>query len=340
MFLKEAIIKALKEAAKPLHVTEITRIITDTGLWEPGGMTPMDTVGAAIYVDIKRNGAMSVFTKVAPRTFALRKPHEIGVGTVPAPALTLVSSQTASQVSEPDNSATSAYPARESLTFTDSAQKVLEELGGNQPMYYRDIAKKAIEKGWLVTSGKTPEASLYAQVITEIKRQQKRGEVPRFVQLGRGYIGLSQWIEPGLEYMIPEHNDKAREALSERLLAMKPGEFEELVSELLAAMGFAEVEISKLSGDGGIDVWGTLVASGVVRIKMAVQVKKWSKNVQRHTVQTVRGNLGAHEHGLIITTSDFSAGAVTEASVPDKIPIALMNGKQLVTLLLEHGIGV
>ena len=80
----------------------------------------------------------------------------------------------------------------------------------------------------------------------------------------------------------------------------------------------------------------------VVRIKMAVQVKKWKlkNNIQAPVVQQVRGSLGAHEQGLIITTSDFSPGAIKEAAQTDKTPIALMNGEQLVMLLMEHGIGV
>ena len=57
-------------------------------------------------------------------------------------------------------------------------------------------------------------------------------------------------------------------------------------------------------------------------------------------VQQVRGRLGVHEQGLSITTSDFSAGAIKEAAQPDKTPIALMSGEQLVILLMEHGIGV
>ena len=123
---------------------------------------------------------------------------------------------------------------------------------------------------------------------------------------------------------------------------MKPGEFEELISQLLAEMGFEMVEVTKLSGDGGIDVRGTLVVGDVVRIKMAVQVKKWKlkNNILAPVVQQVRGSLGAHEQGLIITTSDFSAGAIKEAAQHDKTPIALMNGEQLVMLLMEHGIGV
>jgi len=57
-------------------------------------------------------------------------------------------------------------------------------------------------------------------------------------------------------------------------------------------------------------------------------------------VQQVRGSLGTHEQGLIITTSDFSTGARKEAARPDATPVALMNGEQLVVLLVEHNIGV
>ena len=74
--------------------------------------------------------------------------------------------------------------------------------------------------------------------------------------------------------------------------------------------------------------------------KMNVQAKRWKNRVQSPMVQQLRGSLGAHEQGLIITTSDFSKGAQTEAIQADKTPIALMNGEQLVTLLMEYSIGV
>ncbi len=53
-----------------------------------------------------------------------------------------------------------------------------------------------------------------------------------------------------------------------------------------------------------------------------------------------RGNLDAHEQGLIITTSDFSRNARTEAMRDDAAPIALMNGQQLAALLAEREVGV
>ena len=56
-------------------------------------------------------------------------------------------------------------------------------------------------------------------------------------------------------------------------------------------------------------------------------------------VQQVRGSLGADEKGLIMTTSDFSAGARKEALRSDATHVALMNGEQLVALLVENEIG-
>ena len=177
MSVQSATIQVLKEAGKPLHASEIAKLIIEAGLWKSDGKTPEATVSARLYSDIKSNGDKSCFVKVGPQTFALRDSTEISSGAAPVPAAV--------------EEAPKHHP-NAGFSFTDCAQKVLEEFGGKKPMHYKEITEKALQKGWLVTGGKTPEATMYAQVITEIKRQQKRGERPRFVQHGRGYVGLSQ----------------------------------------------------------------------------------------------------------------------------------------------------
>ena len=139
---------------------------------------------------------------------------------------------------------------------------------------------------------------------------------------------------------IEQHNQQARKKTHDRLLSMPPKGFEELVSQLLVSLGFENVIVTNYSNDGGIDVRGTLVVGDVIRINMAVQAKRWKGNVQAPIVQQVRGSLGTHDQGLIITTSDFSPGATEEARRPNAVPVALMNGDQLVALLVEHNIGV
>jgi restriction system protein len=328
MSVKSAAIEVLKKAQAPLHAKAIAEKIIAAGLWSSDGKTPEATVSSCLYSDIKKYGDNSVFVKVASQTFAFRN-SSVNPYEADREALDIGKTQNLPLVNA-------------SFSFTECARKVLEEFGGKKPMHYKEITQKALQKGWLVTGGKTPDATMYAQVITAIKRQQKRGERPCFVQHGRGFVGLSQWMGHGLEFQIGQHNQQIRKALRERLFAMNSGEFEELISLLLAEMGFEMIEVTKRSGDGGIDVRGTLVVGDVVSIKMAIQAKRWKlkNNIQSPVVQQVRGSLGAHEQGLIITTSNFSAGAIKESTQPDKTPIALMNGEQLVVLLMEHGIGV
>jgi restriction system protein len=208
-------------------------------------------------------------------------------------------------------------------------------------MHYRAITQKALELGLLNTEGQTPEATMYAQILTEIRRHKARGEQPRFVQHKGGFVSLSTWMSKGLAFDIEQHNKKIRSEVLKRLIAMGATEFEHFVSELLAKVGFEELKVTPPSKDGGIDVRGVLVVGEVIRTKMAVQVKKWNKgNVQAPHVQQVRGSLGTHEQGLIITTSDFSKGAKDEATRPDAVPVALMNGEQLVVLMVQHEVMV
>ena len=263
---------------------------------------------------------------MAPRTFGLR---ELG-------ATPLIEKRPAKGG---DESAT-AKQARETFPFTDAAEKVLERFGDKQPMHYRDITTRAQGLRWLSTQGRTPEATMYAQILSEIKRHQKRGEQPRFVQHGRGYVGLSRWMGRGQAFQIEQHNRRVRDTLHKQLLAMDAAAFEELMGRLLAEIGFEDIEVTRRSGDGGIDVRGTLVVGEVIRTRMAVQVKKWKAKdrVQAPVVQQVRGSLGTHEQGLIITTSDFSKGAREEAMRPNAVPVARMNGEQLCALLIANDI--
>ncbi|MGI9250872.1 MAG: HTH domain-containing protein [Pseudohongiellaceae bacterium] len=324
MSVKSAAIQVLRQAGKAMHTREIAKQIKAANLCQLQGDTPGATVGSQLYRDIKNNGDKSVFVKVDTGTFALRD-----------------SNLNKAKITSPEvNQDSRSTPAGSNVSFTDCAQRVLEKFGNEELMHYTDITKKALEEGWLITKGKTPEASMLASVYAEIKLQKKRGEQPRFTQHGRGNIGLSKWEEQGLASQIEQHNQKIRDTLSSRLLKMEPNEFEGLIALLLAEMGFNQVEITTRNNDGGIDVRGTLVVGDAIRIRMAVQVKRWSKNIQAPTVQQVRGSLGAHEQGLIITTSDFSTGATSEAKQADKIPVGLMNGKNLVMLLMEHDIGV
>ncbi len=304
-----------------MHISELTRRMIAEGLWTTRGKTPEATVASKLYMEIKENGDRSRVILTGPSTFALRGQHT---------------------PSAPQSPRIKSPRSQRHMTFTDAAERVLRTVGNGQPMHYRAITQVALDQGWLTSNGRTPEATMYAQILMEIKNRLSRGEQPRFTQLGRGYVGLSEQTDPGLMYQITQHNNRIRKQLLDRLLSVPPAEFEEIIAQLLATMGCTEVEVTRQSGDGGIDIRSVLCTGDAIRTRLAIQVKRWKtgNNIHSNVVQMVRGSLGAHEQGLIITTSDFSQGARDEAMRPDKSPIGLINGVKLVDLMMEHGIGV
>ncbi|MBT3193740.1 MAG: restriction endonuclease [Verrucomicrobia bacterium] len=324
----DAVVTCLQDAGAPLHYREITKRILARGLWRTKGKTPEATINAQLSVNIKKKGKASAFRRAGRGIFALNTERTDPVTQHQAMCRT---EDRALYVRGPK--------AGEKLSFTGSACRILEACGG-KPMHYRDITRHALEHEMLDTSGKTPEATMYAQILSEVKRRKGRGEQQRFMILGKGMITLAKWQAKGLAFQVEEANRKARKKLLTTVKGMSPGDFEDLIGRLLATIGFEEVEVTSLSKDGGIDVRGTLVVGDVIRTRLAVQVKRWKQNVQAPVIQQVRGSLGAHEQGLIISTSDFSKGAKQEAERPDATPVALMNGEQLVALLVEHEIGV
>ncbi len=56
---------------------------------------------------------------------------------------------------------------------------------------------------------------------------------------------------------------------------MDPYQFEHLIGELLSELGYENVDVTKQSGDGGIDVVADLTLKGITNVKTVVQVKRY-----------------------------------------------------------------
>lgn len=71
---------------------------------------------------------------------------------------------------------------------------------------------------------------------------------------------------------------------------MNPYKFEHLVGQLLEAMGYEQVEVTKASGDKGVDVVGK-VQVGITTITEVVQVKRMQNTITRPFIDQLRGAL-------------------------------------------------
>ncbi len=134
-----------------------------------------------------------------------------------------------------------------------------------------------------------------------------------------------------------QHYDPYRVVL-EQVLELNAGEFEILVGHLLTALGFEGSQVTGKPGDGGVDATGELNVSNLAKVKVYVQAKRYKlgTKISAGTVKQLRQAIPFGGQGAFITTADFQAAAAEIALEPNFPRIGLVNGGQLVDLLIEH----
>ena len=122
---------------------------------------------------------------------------------------------------------------------------------------------------------------------------------------------------------------------------MNPYAFERLSQRILKESGFENVEVTKKSGDGGIDGKGTLKIGGLVSFNVYFQSKRYEGTVPSSVIRDFRGAImGRADKGIIITTGIFSKEAKLEARRDGAIMIDLIDGIALTHILKEYNLGV
>lgn len=111
------------------------------------------------------------------------------------------------------------------------------------------------------------------------------------------------------------------------------GAFEQLITNLFNAMGFAAYPTQR-SKDGGVDCIA-YYKKPIIGGKFVIQAKRWTNTVQ---VDAVRDLFGAMDHerankGILITTSKFGPACYKFA---DKKPMELIDGSGLLAMIEEH----
>lgn len=228
----------------------------------------------------------------------------------------------------------------EKLTYLDIAYQILKDAKNLRSLHYKIIAKRAYDLGLIESADLIVAGNISSAINGDIRKSKVEGEESRFISYGKGQYGLTKNEPKGIFAEIRDKNNQVKRHLLQALLAMPPFQFEELVGEVLRNLGFENIVVTSKSGDGGIDVTGELVVAGAIKNSVCVQVKRWQNNVQRSSISELRGSLRPHQTGLFITTSDYSKPSIEEANDPYKAPISLINGRELVDIMCDFGMGV
>jgi restriction system protein len=132
--------------------------------------------------------------------------------------------------------------------------------------------------------------------------------------------------------------------IRERIAAMPPAAFEQLVVDLLLSMGYGGPQedsglVVGKGGDEGID--GLIKEDRLGLETIYVQAKRWQGGVGRPEIQRFAGALQGQRarKGVFITTSSFTREAQLYAAAI-QTTIVLVDGAQLAELMIDHGVGV
>lgn len=139
-------------------------------------------------------------------------------------------------------------------------------------------------------------------------------------------------------------NQALRAEVLELVKRIDPLRFEQLVLDLLLAMGYGgsreeAARVTQASHDEGID--GVINEDRLGLDVIYLQAKRWQQTVGRKEIQSFVGALAGQQanKGVFITTSGFAETAIEYArKVSQKV--ILIDGDRLADLMIQHNIGV
>jgi restriction system protein len=217
-------------------------------------------------------------------------------------------------------------PKRNVHTLTDRGKRLLAE----NPSAISNAVLSKFEgfEDWRVSS--PPKSKTVDEPFSTIAEMFAPGATPE-EEMERAYVQIERSLESDV---------------LDRLHAMHPVRFERLILDLLKAMGygagsFGKHEMTKTSGDGGIDGIIHEDALGLDAVYIQAKRYKADSKVGRPAIQQFIGSLtgeGATK-GVFVTTSDFSAearGYLTKV----QHRVVLIGGTELARLMIRHGVGV
>ncbi len=148
-----------------------------------------------------------------------------------------------------------------------------------------------------------------------------------------------------IEQALAAINQSLADDLLAEILGLSPRFFEQLVVDLMVAMGYGgsqqdAARTTRYSSDGGID--GIIKEDRLGLDSIYLQAKRYTdKTVGRPEIQAFAGALDLHKarKGVFITTSSFSREAQAYVGLIEK-RIVLIDGPHLAALMIEYGVGV
>jgi len=205
-----------------------------------------------------------------------------------------------------------------------------------------DLGRQVLSGNQLVDRNVIHQQPKYMQHQQDLQERQTRNQISPVVEPEAEETETTISLDR-LTQQVKGYNAEVATDLLQRIRESAPEFFENLVVDLLSAMGYkgpnGSAWVTQLSNDGGID--GVINQDALGTSTVYVQAKRYEaeNTVQRPAIDSFYGALSRNhaDRGVFITTSYFSKKAVETAK---GFSIVLVDGIQLTELMLQYHVGV
>jgi len=191
-------------------------------------------------------------------------------------------------------------------TFKGVAYEILKEAG--KPLRSDEMTRIALQRGWLKTAGKTPEATMNALLIVDVN---KNGTSSLFKKCGPMLFALNENVTIARKKDLAEEHEKNEYRIAETLSTAQKGNIVEArIAELITLYGSHLSCYRPISDDDGIDL--IVKEKGSLK-SIYIQVKSnFSDDFSRPFCATVkkRSAIDAYSMSFVFCLFDTSKGDI------------------------------
>jgi restriction endonuclease Mrr len=183
----------------------------------------------------------------------------------------------------------------------------------------------------------TNKADKIYDIIKQAGGRLKASEIPTNLS----YISIDIYSSSYIPAVIEKANHQVKQKLKKAIETLSWKEFESTcLAQILDELGFTSIEITQPTQYGEQDAL-CKYKRGLVYSEAIVSAKHWKNKIDLDEVQRVRGIKGIADTGIIVTSSEFTKAAKTEAAPSQNSrAIVLIDGDLIVETCFKRGIGV
>jgi restriction system protein len=135
---------------------------------------------------------------------------------------------------------------------------------------------------------------------------------------------------------VEEAEELAWEQIQQYLQGMNPYDFQELVADLLRAMGYHVAWVAPPGKDRGIDIIAYTDPLGANNPRIKVQVKHRGQSTAVDGLRAFMSVLGLDDLGIFVASGGFTSDAKDEARTQERRKVTLIDLENLFDLWVEH----